>query len=1055
MRTKRHLVFLSILFLLRVSAQEYVPKLQVVTDYSKCFYGLKEKTGKTIWKTEFTELKEGSITDKRGSITDFFWIAEKNGFYGALNNDGKVIVPFEFSNITFSRPGWFVGIKKEGAALYAFSGEQQAAGAGLHDITPVRSGFIVTKSGKSGFLDLQFREVIPVSYTGIEPVLVDQHLEDQRPVPSTYLLKVFEGSNQGLYDVKRKKLLIPANYEFIEAHWANERCDESQAVFVAFRGDSRDMINSEGTVIDSPEKEEYPEFYHAPFDSCATKALTFCLVRKNTNYETGAYRVRVINLQTGERSGSFDEAYANGNRILCRSGITWSVLDEHLKELKHWTKWNASWHPAYTHFDEVIRQNHIPDWQKESGANLRNNQRVVIYSKPSKDQVYLNFGIYDYVLNKVVVPEYCRISELEFDGKAVYWAYKLSKEDQKHELDEMGPIYSQIDIYDDRLNLIKSFKVNGMPHFDIRKRDISEILFFREVNELYGMVNGKGEEIIPVRYKGYKDITLQNGYLDPKPLTYYLMEDKAGYRVFNCKGKEVISEPHQDFNSFETVIIASDWKQPYTIFARSGMKILDNVSSYFVAKTYASLTKCTYLKNNHYPDQNLVFFIRGDELYYLQGEILRLVDSETFQFTSAYLRLTSTIIVDRNGKLVNTKGSKLKSWRSECPQELNELPLEEAAKEQRTQIPKKSLTYTWQRMVGPATRDEYWEVRNLSGVKLNNGKFDYPFNSVSAAGKIYRVKGKYGLMREHFDEVLPPEYDYIYPTHGLYVAFQKTTGLWTCFTPEGKAAPDTYDVISLHTWKGGSRLVFKGGKAGVLSDSATYVVPLTDSAEFVRKYDLVKLLQLDKQDAFDLKTSYNLVSDAKPAEVYKQINNAQVWWYSYHYSTNNAIMRTNPADVEFLNNFGDLYFRSYEEIRKKEVVVTTPFYYTERIRSHSRSLSSYSDFSSYPQDRYSANNFKIAGGKLVPVTLKDLVPSPVTMKQLDELLIKELNEKQYFGRDCIDMDAKLARLKENFLLASNRLVFYWPDLPLFQVELYFNELKGILSPTIRKQVSEF
>lgn len=99
-------------------------------------------------------------------------------------------------------------------------------------------------------------------------------------------------------------------------------------------------------------------------------------------------------------------------------------------------------------------------------------------------------------------------------------------------------------------------------------------------------------------------------------------------------------------------------------------------------------------------------------------------------------------------------------------------------------------------------------------------------------------------------------------------------------------------------------------------------------------------------------------------------------------------MRINPADVEFLDNFGDLYFIFQELIRKKEALVKTPFYYTERIQSHSRSLTSYTDFSAYPQYRYTANNFKIVGGKLVPVTLKDLIPVQASMKQLDELLIK-------------------------------------------------------------------
>lgn len=1047
MRTKLTLLFFSFFFAWKLSAQGPLPQLQVITDYAKCFYGLKDKSGKQIWKTEFTYLKEGSLTDKRGSITDFFWIAEKNGLYGALNNDGHVIVPFEYSKITFFRPGWFVGFKQGSAALYSFSGEQKSVGTELDDITPVRSGFIVTKNGKSGFFDLQFGERIPISYTKIEPVMVNQHLEDQLPVQSTYLLRISEGSNQGIYDLNRK-LIIPCKYEFVEEHWANVRCDESQAVYVAFRSDSRVIFNSEGTFVDSLELDEYPEFYHAPLDSCATKALTFCLVRRNTNYETGAYQVRVVNLQTGERSESFDEVYANGNRILCRSGKTWSVLDEHLKELKHWDKWQASWQPVQTRSDEPIRQYSIPEWHRKSTPN----QRVIIYAKPAKDQLYRNFGVYDYVLNKLIQPKYSLIRELEFNGKTIYWAYQISKENQKYADSEMGPIYSQLDVYNEHLKLVRSFKGAEIAHYyNNSEKSVCDPLFLYMKGDLIGAVNALGEEIIPLKYKNSGQVKLETKKEQAAEVFYLFGNELLG--VFDCTGKQLIPEKHSQYMSFGSFIIARDENRTYTVYNKRGNQILDGIESYFLAGNDGG--NCSYFLKNLDPDLSLSFFVKNDQLFYLQGETFSQAGPGTFEFESAYLRLNSGLIIDQQGKVADVSGMTLKAWKYRCPEQFNDLPIQFSNQVLKPKEAGEARRYNWQRGEDRVTRVMYWEVKNHSGVKLNDRKFDYPFNSESAAGKIYRVNGKYGLMREHFEEVLPPLYDYIYPSHGLYVAFQKTTGLWTCFTPEGKASPDTYDVISLHTWKGGIRLVFKGGKVAILSDSATYLVPLTDSAEFIRKYDLVKMLQLDKQDAFDLKTSYNLVSNAKPEAVYKQINNAQVWWYSYHYSTHNAIMRTNPADVEFLDNFGDLYFRFHELISKKDAMVVTPYYYTERIQSHSRSLSSYSDFSSYPQYRYSGNNFKIVSGKLVSIGLKNLIPDQAAMKRLDALLIKELNEKQYFGRDCMDMDAKIARLKDHFLLTSYSLVFYWPDLPLFQVELYFGQLKGILSPAIQKQVSEF
>ena len=159
-------------------------------------------------------------------------------------------------------------------------------------------------------------------------------------------------------------------------------------------------------------------------------------------------------------------------------------------------------------------------------------------------------------------------------------------------------------------------------------------------------------------------------------------------------------------------------------------------------------------------------------------------------------------------------------------------------------------------------------------------------------------------------------------------------------------------------------------------------------------------------------------------------------------------------DKDFLNST-EIYFRYDEIISEKEVLVKNPVYYTERIKSYTRSRFSYSDLSFQRTYRYQVNNYHIVAGKLVPLTLEELLSNAAAMKMLDELLIQKLNEGQYFGQGCTDLNTRMQRLKSNYLLTSHSLVFYWPDYPGFEIEFYFSKLKGIVSQKIQKQVSEF
>lgn len=1051
MRTKLQVWWILFFGVYTAFAQSPEPRLVALTDYAKCTHGLKDRRGKQIWKTEFTYLSQASAkTNENGLL--YFWIAEKNGMYGALNDSAEIVVPFQFEEVTLSKYGYFIAKKEKGILIYSLLGEQKFAGRGIDVIEPIENGFIVKKAGKTGFLDTQFRERIPFEFTDIKPVLMRRLQDSSIEVFSPYAFHVFREKETGIYDL-RSGMIVPCSYEFTEVHWANAYCAESQAMYVGFRDTLLYIYNSAGALADSQNYRNPPTYYQIPFNSCASEADAFAIFHSQ-DVEGNVLCMEVTNLGTKEHSAPYDWIWARGNRFLCKKGKQWSVMDEHFKELGHWSRWNASWEVRLREIFEPWENRSIwwnlsedPAWiEVNRGRNL-----VTIYGEPSKHSEFLSFGMYDYEKEKHTSTDYYAITPLEYRQQAVYWAFKIAKENWMNIGNELRPAYSQLDIYDENLNLLRSFHgEEEMPYYEFREKHTSQWLFVHPKGDYYGAINARGDQIIPAKYEDFGEVRFCNEVGRRDDEIFYLFGNNNLLSVFDCDGKQIISEGHTQYMSMGNCFIAIKPDRTYAIYTKEGNKLLDGVSSYFAATKSSSKRDCSYLRGNANPSGNLFFFVKGDQLYYFLDGKLSLAGPETFEFSSVYLRVYGNTIIDQQGKVVDVTGTKLTQWYGGCPVQLQKLPVqgEVSAKP----IPKDpERNYQWKPSSDYKTKENWWTLSDLSGENLSSRHFDYPFNPKSQTGKIFRVRERYGLMGEDFKELLPPEYKYIFPVTGGYVMHKDS--LWSYYHLKNQAfSPDSYDVISTYVWYG-KRLVFKDGKVGVLIDSSQiYLVSLMDSLEFVKKVDLITLLQLENQSPG---FAYHIIPNGKPAVVYKMLNNAQLICYAYQQSTANRIMEMSPVDQHFSESYSRIFYRTDETVIVKKPHMRTASYYSEEVESHNRSRYDYYEIPRYDAYTREYFNYKIVDEKLIPIQLKDIITNGSAMKKLDDLLTQKLNEEQYFGQNCTDIAAEIERLKSTCLITSHSLKFHWSSHPKFEFEVSFSKLNGILSKEFKKRVSEF
>lgn len=656
---KFHLYSLFIFLSLSAFSQEPKPALVPFTDPTKSLKGLKSRDGKEVWKAEFTDLQQrANMID---GISYFFWTAKKNGLYGALDDAGKVILPFEFEQLEFSDRGYFIAKTAQEMLIYSFSGAKLYAGSGLDDIEPVGNGFIVTKNDQKGWFDLQFREQIPLRFTNIKPVVLLEKT-DSSPVPeySSHIFYVLQHNNYGIYDLKRSQL-IPCKYENIIVHWLDRGCKESEAAYEAVLGEKRYIINTEGKVCDSVPISQDLEFYSTQQNRCSPVFNSFMLVKVRDSVYKVVREMRAINLQTGEKSGTYQAMSGNWNRFLCISGENRMVLDEHFNEIARWDEWEASWEEhRFISFD-MRRFEHEQVRDYYAMTPQCNTDQVVIYSFLLKDGDQTpEIGIYDYMQKKQITPKYLHFYKGIFEGKTVYWMYKISKKGHAYSYRNTDPTYTRLDIYDEQFRLLKSFKGDVLPEryqYNLGL-DLSTALFSWQIGEKYGAVNAVGKLVIPVKYQEFKPLHIRD-YKGKLINSFYVMDGK---KLFDHTGKEIVTERHTQFHELGSVFVAENEDKIFAIYNGSGKKLLDSVKTFSILKHPEYNKNAAYLKQPEYSDQNIVLAIRGEQLYCLVGEELGEVTAETFEFKSNYLQLTATILVDQTGHVLDVSQYALEKW---------------------------------------------------------------------------------------------------------------------------------------------------------------------------------------------------------------------------------------------------------------------------------------------------------------------------------------------------------------------------------------------------------
>lgn len=1022
------------------------PNLIPFVIYKDCLYGLKNATGKVVWKAELDEVKP-LVTNWKGYNEQpevVLWLAKKYGLYGILDQKGTLIVPFEYKNIRVDQENLIVASRPEMIVdLYTYSCERIRSISGIDNLFSCDKGYRVTNGRKWGFLDTNFQRVLPTEYDGVRILYMasDNGLTDD-DIHSDRYLKVEMENKNGVYDRFTEKMIVPPVYDEVDPQWYVKICPASAAAFMTYKNENSEMglFDEHGKQVFTIVKNRF-DVVVTPSDSCGTEALV------NLYYRVENGKMVVLNTKTGQKSQEYDELASLGARSAFRNGKMWGVLDTNLSELYDTKKYTPLFQ-SLIYYDYPYHFGNLGmfyNWQTMFNG-LKWSDDVILISDTtklpkSKEHDFscaFKVGMIHYTSGKVILPKYAEVRVIHCDGRTIFWAFKGTITCQ-----EMGNQILGVDIYDEQLTLLRS--INGfvdMPKSVVRPDEL--FLVSKEMDDYgkYGAINYKGDEIVPVKYDSYFPIKIPDKSVINPELILVAFLDKTGYGIFKSNGEELIPFEYKKIEAVEGVLIAGTGDSLVRCYDVKGNVLLDDGDYWFHATALNDQGTCLTSSNYGFNSGSSTYIIRGKEVYRIVHSQVQRIDSTTFHFDGNYLLFAPGHAINRKGELVKIHFRHRYFPRDECSlvfNEMNEIVYEEPKRTTNyNPPPAKKPDYEWKVVHGQRKTILGWEVYNSFGNKLHNLLFDYPVNPKDPAKAIFHTKGKFGVFNATYEITIQPAYDYIYPYKG-YLLYADSS--WSWYSNKTGKYSETFDAISIFPF-GDKQLVFRDGKIGVLNDSLRLVVPMTDSLEMVKNVDLCKLLNINNKPLNSVRPEHlGLIVGVAPEKLYRQRNNALIIQAAYTNSTALDAMKIEPVHSDYPQNVPNVPFRMRpdKQLGNHRVHVATSSFYSEEIN-----FCNYSDYNFNCYERQVAN-YRIVNAAFVLLQYGDVFKTDqASVNKLDELLLQKITENQTFGAHCTDIQTHIAELKKNFLITRYGINFYLPATYSLELTLSFKEIQSVL-----------
>lgn len=1062
-------------------------KLRLFEDYGQCLTGIKDETGKKLFEPIFTDVEEVHFYEN-DRIKSTYYIVEEHFRTGLLDDHGNFLIPCKYDGLTLLHDSVFVRnqndtlqfIRSNGTILskiefddvYALDRETvQVTSKKIKYQAVPESDLIIRKDGLYGVLSSNFNWIIQPEFDQISHEIVHHYRSWSHPY---FLTK--RNNLIGAYTTKGKQVL-ECKYKSVKKILTDAKKGDEE-VFLVQDTLFRHGIVTTGDKVLVPIKYEYLRLASNYYDSIMT--TTSVLGFQNDRYD-------IYNLQTGKSLKELENAMTFETYMIYQDKSGWGILDENFNILTaENSKLPTIYGNRIQGFPDN-RKHHNYSYFSESDdtqMTLKPEYNVIFVSKPHSfdkyktdwgDQLTLKskntMGIRNFRTGAQTPLKYGRISAFGPLDDLHFWAIYPEPE-QESRFDST----LKIDIYNSELRLVNSMEIHLREYGDRIYSAVGELnqpLFFYSIKQGHpiGVFNHKGEQIIDGPIKGIRRENYSNKYPQPPRSDLFLITYQDGQKsAIDYAGNTVIQKsPYLQYYSKDLEVFLMDDGQKKSVYDKYGQLLLGNIDEMFWDKWLTPEGRNGY--RNGSSKEKTAYYVANNKLYIQDQDSIALADENRFHFYAKTKMFSGKYRVKRNGTIVNSdvltdqallsqKGfivtttdqlkildenrEEIQIFESvasfeECDQFLyvvfedgnslyydtRELKIQyesPAPGELYSMIPIKTgehSPYFWFRpKQNSSDVTSSWKILKNDGTVVDS-LFDYPIShKINAVSK----KGKFGAIDDDGSTIIPFEYDYMYYDAGFW--YLRSGNKWGYYDPYTKKTIEPqFESVAIGSYQGG-KVVFNGNNAGVLSSNGNYSIPIQPIDSLIQNFDLHKELGIHAKIS-ELTGGF----ESKNFPDILRVKSNESMLHKLRIESTNECMLSSYSFTSWWCKVPDVDVLHFNRKSQKEETIKHLYvnsdYYSIMKTTVDRKATYDAHWKRYDieiTEDITWENFRVSEVALIPIKLSDLFINGES--GLREVLIKAANDKQAFGRQCVDLTPIIQELQTQFSITPNGINLY-------------------------------
>lgn len=1090
---KQLFVFLVFLSLFNQSIAQGNARL--FEDYTNCYTGVMSANGDTLWPAQFEQMHAFMFNDY---LSDYCWIGKYKGYFGALDRMGKIVVPFEFENLSRGALNQeFIFTKNDKMGVVSRSGEIVIDG--IYDEI-VLDGYFehnfyhVYKDGLVGLINSKHQIMFEPRYRYIDYV---RNPNEEIVGPSKYLI-ANDSLNALLIDTLGK-VLIEGQYSTISPYPIRLSCDNWTYCFLAYTNTNKTFIfDSQGRKLTDKSYEDI-DLQTVIYNFCdSIGSYAICKTEKGKE---------LINLATGEHSKNYPDLkfFSSHHLFADRKNEPlkkyhkpiYGVMNKEFEELPFRSKYPLAMFNengiaslnATSYFSEITGYSRKIIFDSNIVALLE-AQIDSRYEKKNKSGKSNFYGLLNYKTGKQIDPQFHQIFRMEFEGKSYFWAMRFNSFDNN--AGELTIFSSDLD------ELFQGTVLNWDEYTQINYQRCTEkkerMFIIQNGVKRFGGLNSKGEIVMPFEFTQVDARRIEQ---EDRSCPWYnwivTKEGKSG--VYNWKGEQILPAEYDEVRIDELGYIQLRKDSLWKLLDLNFNEKISNCS--MIIPSIKSAMRVQRVKPTYqgsFLDGRMFFAIKDGYLYYEEDGLFKKVDSTVIFFNLPLMVLNTNLLIRKDGSVVDVGESVASVQNSlfvvhrkndyylyssgtvkgiKAGELVNHVEGVRTFSTNHNQLLIQLKNQRWgaynyttgKTLVEP----KYWEIfPAINAVKskdesywvalsrdqryvnsdwmLINGKgeslfskvVDIPFNLNRSNLAYFCIDKKFGIVDSSMSILVPAIYDLMIEKDSIF--FLKKDGRWFGFRRETGIVDLNAEHISIDPYRNGYLLFGYQGIA-IVDKRFNFVLPYTNVETAVNTLDLMKLLgnSIMMKTAFHPTTYY--INESR--SVGRIINNRHLLELAETRSTRYSLANQN----HYLTRLFDNGNYRINELRELDIHVV---YYKKNYMSVKRIKKS-TPWRNFVENSYSTGGivkmtteyatYKLTDTSYTSIELKDLFVGKANYLQLiDDLLTAKINKRQLFGANCVNLAGILSDYRKNFYLSDEGIVFCQPGNTYQNIVLTYKEL---------------